>query len=177
MKPDPKMKPYWGLWTIFWTVVGVLSWSVPITFSIPTANLMLYLLCVYVPLIVALVYVFWWIGKFYDTIEYELGENAVHYKYGVFFRKEKGISYGRITMAGLSQGPLKRHYGIYSIPIFTAARGGTNVPEMCLMNIKNGPEIRDEVSKKIGRLSEKERKSVEEKMLEELREIRKVLQK
>jgi membrane protein YdbS with pleckstrin-like domain len=171
------MKPYWMLWTIFWIVVGVLSWSVPTTFSIPKANLMLYLLCVYVPLIVALVYVFWWIGKFYNTIEYELRENAVHAKYGVFFRKEKEISYGRITMAGLSQGPLKRHFGIYNIPVFTAARGGTNLPEMCLMNVKNGPEIRDQVSTKIGKLSEKERKSIEEKMLEELKEIRKTLQK
>jgi uncharacterized membrane protein YdbT with pleckstrin-like domain len=138
---------------------------------------MLYLLCVYVPLIVALIYVFWWIGKFYNTIEYELRENAVHAKYGVFFRKEKEISYGRITMAGLNQGPLKRHFGIYNIPVFTAARGGTNLPEMCLMNVRNGPGIRDQVSTKIGKLSEKERKSIEEKMLEELKEIRKVLQK
>jgi hypothetical protein len=80
-------------------------------------------------------------------------------------------------MAGLNQGPLKRHFGIYNIPVFTAARGGTNLPEMCLMNVKNGPEIRDQVSTKVGKLSEKERKSIEEKMLEELKEIRKVLQK
>jgi len=177
MKPDSKMVPYWFLWLIFWVAIGILSWSVPTAFFVQKEWLLVYLLSVYVPTAVALAYTTWWIPKFYKTIEYELKEGAVHSKYGVFFRREKEISYGRITLAGLSQGPLKRHFGIYNVPVFTAARGGSNIPEMCFMNVKNGPEIRNKISTKIGKLSEEERKSVEQEMLGELQRIRKILAK
>ena len=48
---------------------------------------------------------------------------------------------------------------------------------MCFMNVKNGPEIRNKISTKIGKLSEEERKSVEQEMLGELQRIRKILAK
>ncbi len=178
MKPDPKMVPYWHLWLAFWIVVVVLSWSVPIAiFGELGEWLLIYLLSVYVPTIIALGYIIWWISKFYKTIEYELREGAVHSKFGVFFKREKEIGYGRITMAGLSQGPLKRHFGIYNVPIFTAARGGTNMPEMCFMNVKNGPEIRDHISAKIGKLTEETQKTIEQETLDEIKKIREILDK
>ncbi|VUT25318.1 MAG: Bacterial membrane flanked domain protein [Candidatus Methanolliviera sp. GoM_oil] len=176
IRPDSKMKHYWYLWMFFLVVVGVLSWSIPVAFFVPADRLLIYLLSVYLPTSVALIYTSWWIPKFYDTIEFNLGEDAVHGKYGVFFRREKEISYGRITMAGLSHGPLKRYFGVYNVTIHTAAMGGSNLPEMCLMNVKNGPEIRDEISGKIGKLSQSERRSVEERVLEELQKIREIME-
>ena len=80
------MKHYWYLWMFFLVVVGVLSWSVPVAFFVPADRLLIYLLSVYLPISVALIYTSWWIPKFYETIEFNLGEDAVHGKYGVFFR-------------------------------------------------------------------------------------------
>ena len=76
----------------------------------------------------------------------------------------------------LSMGPLKRYFGMYNVTIQTAAMGGSNVPEMSLMNVKNGPEIRDEISGKIGKLSQSERMPVEERVLEELQKIREIME-
>jgi membrane protein YdbS with pleckstrin-like domain len=149
---------------------------VPVAFFVPDDLLLIHLFSVYLPTSVALIYTRWWIPKFYETIEFNLGEDAVHGKYGVFFRREKEIAYGRITMAGLKHGPLKRYFGMYNVTIQTAAMGGSNVPEMCLMNVKNGPEMRDEISGKIGKLSQSERRSVEERVLEELQKIREIME-
>jgi len=175
MKPDHAMKKYWYLWTAFIFIICVFSWSVPATFFIPRTSLWVYVLCVHVPAIILLGYVLWWIPKFYDSVEFGIEEDGVSSREGVFWKRVAKLPYKRINMVELKQGPLKRVFNLYNVPIHTAAMGQASTAEITFFDVKSGEAIRASVLERLGELPEEKRKSAEESILEELRDIKRVL--
>ncbi len=79
----------------------------------------------------AIVYILlWiWVGLYYESMSYELREDEVNWKRGVWFRTTGIVPYNRITNLDVRQGPLMRALGISSLAIQTAGYSGQAVPE------------------------------------------------
>ncbi len=78
----------------------------------------------------AIVYILlWiWVGLYYESMSYELREDEVNWKRGVWFRTTGIVPYNRITNLDVRQGPLMRALGISSLAIQTAGYSGQAVP-------------------------------------------------
>ena len=118
-----------------------------------------------------------WIPKFYESIIFKIEEDHVYARFGVWWRKEKRVPYNLVSEVRLRQGPLQRKLGLVNIDVFTPATGAMK-PEVTLFQLPKdlGVEKLSLLRKKVGILSSRERRVIEEEILEELKTIRKILE-
>ncbi len=92
--------------------------------------------------------------------------------------KEKRVPYNLISEVRLRQGPLQRRLRLCDVDVFTPATGVT-VPELtCFqLDFDVGVRVMEEIRRRAGILTSRERRVIEEEMLEELRRIRGLLEK
>ena len=97
--------------------------------------------------IIAIVYAYttgtWFPQKQADGLRYWLDGSKLRVDQGVYFLKRKTIPLDRVTDITLSQGPLLRHFGLWSMTIQTAGRGSHGHPEATLIGLENPEEIRE----------------------------------
>ena len=157
-------------------IFGVVSWSIPLLLLRPR----LILAVVYLPTLITALFILYWIERYYESITYELDEDYVRCRRGVWWRRESQVPYYRVSDILLRQGPLQRRLGLANLDFHTAALGGQAGAraEVSFLHIDagRGVELRDEALRRIGVLTGRERRSVEEQMLEELRAIRRILE-
>lgn len=132
-------------------------------------------------------FVAYWIPKYYDSIIYELAEEEVRVERGVWWKMKHAVPYGRIMSVDVIQGPISRKFGIGAVDVHTAGytglAGGTSGPgrrraEASLFGIQNFIEVRDFILKIVkGRPLFGARGEVAEEMLDELRRIRRAVEK
>jgi membrane protein YdbS with pleckstrin-like domain len=79
------------------------------------------------------------------ALRYWLEGSTLRVDQGVYFLKRKAIPLDRITDVVLAQGPLLRHFGIWTLNIQTAGTGGQALPEAILYGLANPETIRDEL--------------------------------
>jgi len=84
-----------------------------------------------------------WTRLYYDTMGYELHDDELRWRRGVWFRTTGIVPYNRITNLDLKQGPVMRWLRISTISIQTAGYSGQSVPEIRIEAIEQAEELRE----------------------------------
>jgi membrane protein YdbS with pleckstrin-like domain len=130
-----------------------------------------------------------WVGMYYDSMSYELREDEINWKRGVWFQTTGIVPYNRIVNLDLRQGPLMRFLGISTLAIQTAGYSGQAVPEIKIEGIGHAEELRELIRSHVRGsishddgtgsakpLSSPSGVSVHQQMLVELQQIRSLLE-
>ncbi|MEM2661218.1 MAG: PH domain-containing protein, partial [Nitrososphaeria archaeon] len=80
-KPSSRLKNLYYTYFISATVLGVLTWYIPVLIFAPIEVVV----WISIPIIIILVFVAYWIPKYYDSIAYTLTENEIIWRRGVWF--------------------------------------------------------------------------------------------
>jgi len=185
--PGSELKALYFLYLFLGIVVFYLSWSIPLIIYFPHVFVISLVL---IPLVVILALCSYWIPKYISSISYLLTENEVVVEKGVWWKRKSTVPYNRITNIDVVQGPLSRKLGIASIKIQTAGYSvagglGAKGAEAEIFGIKNFQEVRDFILNIIRGVKPVAVEAAEEvkpedinyQILQELRKIRKLLEK
>ena len=94
-------------------------------------------------LVVIFILFFIWTRWYYDSMFYELHDDELRWRRGVWFRTTGIVPYNRVTNIDIRQGPVMRWLGISSISIQTAGYSGQAVPEIRIEAIVHAEELRE----------------------------------
>ncbi len=119
-RPAPQFKKLYYIYLLLAIVFGILPWYIPVLLSAPFTVILGLLISI--PAI--LIFVSYWIPKYYDTMLYKLTQNEIVWRRGVWFKNTGIVPYNRITNIDIVQGPVSRSFGIASIKIQTAGYSG-----------------------------------------------------
>ena len=120
---------------------------------------------------------------------YELRDDEINWKRGVWFRKTGIVPYNRITNLDVRQGPFMRYLGISTLAIQTAGYSGQAVPEIRIEAIEHAEELREVIRSMVrgspvrddgtgsGGTSYVSSPTVDQQILAELKNIRTLLEK
>lgn len=148
-------------------------------------------LAMFVPLLVLTAVVLYWIPLFHSSIHYVLDEEEVIVTKGVWWRTKSVVPYNRITNVNIYQGPISRHFGLAKLSIQTAGFSGVSssghrTAEAEIFGIKDFEETKDAVMNYVkgikpvaveAEAETKPAKDMNEQILQELRRIRKAVEK
>jgi len=122
-------------------VIFILACTViPVLLSMPDALLIAVFLC---SLVVVFGFFVYWVKLYYQSMWYELHEDEMRWKRGVWFRTTGIVPYNRITNLDLKQGPVMRWLKISTLSIQTAGYSGQAVPEIRIEAIEHAEELRE----------------------------------
>lgn len=95
----------------------------------------------------------------------------------MWWRREKRVPYNLISEIRVREGPLQRRLGLVNLDVHTPAQG-TLRPQVTLFQLPRDPGLEEasELRRRVGILSARERRIIEEEILEELRSIRRLLE-
>jgi membrane protein YdbS with pleckstrin-like domain len=144
-----------------------------------------------IPLIIITLFVIYWIPKYYRTVKYLFTETEVRVEEGVYWKERHAIPYSRIMNVDTIQGPIARRFGIGTVDIYTAGytgvAGGTGGPksrraEASIKFIPNFIQLREQVlevvrGKPLFGSPAISSTDINKQILDELKEIKKVLEK
>jgi membrane protein YdbS with pleckstrin-like domain len=129
----------------------------------------------------AMIFVCYWIPRYYETMKYKLTNHEMVWHRGVWFRDTGIVPYNRITNIDITQGPVSRMIGIAKLKIQTAGYSGSKTSaEITIEGVENFEEMRDVIMNFVrGRkpVSTESHYGSENKVLDELVKIRKLLSK
>ena len=129
-----------------------------------------------------------WNSLYYVSIVYHLNETEMTWKRGVWFRQTGIVPYNRITNVDIVQGPLMRIFRISNLRIQTAGYSAQNVAEIRINGIEEPEPLRELIMGFVrskgsaaaatgGEESESHGQVSSGEILDEMREIRKILNK
>ena len=84
-----------------------------------------------------------WVRLYYVSMWYELRDDEMSWKRGVWFRRTGIVPYNRITNLDVIQGPVMRMLGISTLSVQTAGYSGQAVPEIRIEGIEHAEELRE----------------------------------
>jgi len=84
-----------------------------------------------------------WVRLYYRSMWYELRDDEMTWKRGVWFRRTGIVPYNRITNLDVIQGPVMRILGISTVSIQTAGYSGDSAPEIRIEAIEHAEELRE----------------------------------
>jgi uncharacterized protein len=140
-KPAPSLVTWLSVNFIL-VFILIMSFTVfPVLLATGPEPLVLILLAsiVLVPVLVF----FAWVGLYYKSMWYELREDEMSWKRGVWFRTTGIVPYNRITNIDVRQGPVMRLLGISTLAVQTAGYSGQAVPEIRIEGMEHAEELRE----------------------------------
>lgn len=175
-------------------VGGFLWWMIPVVVIVMLSFEMwigVVALSSFVPLLIAVGFVLYWIPKFHSSITYVLEDDKITVKKGVWWKTKSFVPYNRITNINIYQGPISRHFGLGKLAIQTAGFSGTSssggkIAEAVIFGIKNFEEIKNIIVKFVRGMKPeaveaeaevKPSRDINQQILAELRRIRKAIEK
>ena len=119
----------------------------------------------------------YWIPRFYRSVTFRLERDHAYARYGVWWVKEKRVPYNLVSEVRLRQGPLQRSWGLACVDVFTPATG-VQRPELTFFQLdaNEASRVASELRARVGILTSRERRVLEEEMLAELKAIRELLE-
>ena len=84
-----------------------------------------------------------WVRLYYESMWYELREDEMSWKRGVWFHTTGIVPYNRITNLDIKQGPVMRALGISTLALQTAGYSGQAVPEIRIEGMEHAEELRE----------------------------------
>jgi len=145
-KPAPQLKTLYYLYLMLGILFGVLTWYIPVLLVISHAsdNAPFVITLVSLPLLGILIFIAYWIPKYYETMQYKLTGNEIVRKRGVWFKQTGIVPYSRITNIDTTQGPISRLFGIAALKIQTAGYSGQQThAEMRIEGMEHFEELRE----------------------------------
>jgi membrane protein YdbS with pleckstrin-like domain len=140
--------------------------------------------------VISIILFFAWAGLYYQSMWYELREDEISWKRGIWFRKTGIVPYNRITNLDIRQGPVMRALEISTLSIQTAGYSGQAIPEIRIEAIVHAEELRELIRSMVRSSSRGDdgtgtgtramiagSGTAEVQILEELRKIRGLLEK
>ncbi|RLG86468.1 MAG: hypothetical protein DRO39_03120 [Thermoprotei archaeon] len=123
------------------------------------------------------IFLVYWIPRFYRSVAFKLEKDHAYAKYGVWWVKEKRVPYNLVSEVRLRHGPLQRSLGLACVDIYTPATGAVR-PELTFFQLDSdeAEKVASELRFRVGILSSKERRVIEEEILEELKSIKRILE-
>lgn len=100
--------------------------------------------CIIFLLLLTAFYIYW-VKRYYKTIFFELKDDEVTWKRGVWFRMTGIVPYDRITNIDIYQGPLMRYFGFSSIKLQTAGYSAQARSEIVLEGIVEAEDLRETI--------------------------------
>ncbi|MFA5771959.1 MAG: PH domain-containing protein [Thermoplasmata archaeon] len=201
-KLDPAAKSVWRVKGIlgfgfFWIFIGLstlLGW-----YFTPASDPERYIplwICLISTICILTVFVIYniWIPMYFTRYSYALSNEGVLINRGIWWKYRRTIPYGRIQHTSIEQGPIEQIYGIYYVNSYTAGTGsmggasagsGSTGPEGQILGVRDPEYLRDEILRRVMNsrigsgvtdIEQLEEKTTKE-ILEELKMIRKVLEK
>jgi hypothetical protein len=138
-RPSPKFR----LWYTITALLGVLF---AVVLFVPLALLVVLPAVAYVGFVifaVVLVAIFLvWMLLYYASMEYELRDDELSWRRGVWFRRTGIVPYNRITNIDIRQGPVMRALGISNLAIQTAGYSGQMTAEIVLEAMEHAEDLR-----------------------------------
>ncbi len=118
IKPEKGQRTVWYIhWSLWFFPVAVCLILLIIV------NPVVFGLCTVLWLLSTLPFLFW-IPAYFNSLEYDIGDDAIQGRKGVFWKKFATIPYHKITNVDITQGPLQRSYRVATIHCQTAGAGG-----------------------------------------------------
>jgi len=138
------------------TIIVFLAWILPVTAAafivLPFNSALIVAVFLLVPLFFSIVFVWYWIDRYYASISYALTDNEIVVHKGVWWKRKGYVPYNRITNIDIIQGPISRHFQLGMVLIQTAgfsgsagSAGGYKPAEAVVFGVKNFEEIKDKV--------------------------------
>ena len=189
---DEKLKKVFQTYLLIVILFGFIWWMVPLVAFAFLADISVGIaaaLSSFVPLIIAIAIVLYWIPRFYSSLKYVLDDDDVTVTKGVWWKTKSVVPYNRITNINIYQGPISRHFGLAKLAIQTAGFSGVSssghkTAEAELIGIRNFEETKDVIVGLVRGMKpqaveaeEEPPKHLNEQILEELRRIRKAVEK
>lgn len=188
-KPDPRMKSlYFTYLTLVTIPLFVLGFGIILYLLLIAEKMIAVIFTIFymTPLVIITLFVSYWIPKYYGSIKYTLTETEIRVERGVWWKMRHAVPYSRIMSVDAIQGPISRRFGIGTVDVYTAgytgqAGGGGGLSrrraEASIMHIPNFVELREVILDVVkGRpLFGTSLESIGKQILEELREIKKLL--
>lgn len=131
-KPSPQFKKLYYIYFLLAIILGILWWYIPVLLFTPFEVKV----GITIPILAILIFIAYWIPKYYETIVYKLTENEIVWRRGVWFKKTGVVPYNRITNIDIVQGPISRMLGIVSLKIQTAGYSGQSPAEIEIKGIE-----------------------------------------
>jgi membrane protein YdbS with pleckstrin-like domain len=174
-------------------LAGFLSWIIPVTIGLAVigealAAIVTVISCL-VPLLVATAIALYWIPLFQKSIRYVLeGDELIVIK-GVWWKTKSVVPYNRITNVNIYQGPISRHFGLGRLSIQTAGFSGASssgykTAEAEIVGVKDFEETKDTIMNFVKGIEPvaveaktEPLKNINQEMLQELRRIRKAVER
>lgn len=182
-KPSLSFKKLYYTYLLLVVLIFILPWFIPILIFAPFIGS----LSVLIPLLAILIFIAYWISKYYDTMIYKLTENEIVWRRGVWFKRTGIVPYNRITNVDIIQGPISRMLEIASLKIQTAgysapSQGFGSLSEIKIVGMKQFEELRELImqfvrGKKPVAVETYEGEDINLKILNELVKIRELLKK
>lgn len=139
-KPAPALVN-WFIIDFALIVIFILACTVfPVLLSMPDP---LFTAILLFSIIVVFVLFAYWVKLYYHSMWYELHDDEMRWKRGVWFRTTGIVPYNRITNLDLKQGPVMRWLNISTLSIQTAGYSGQAVPEIRIEAIEHAEELRE----------------------------------
>ena len=138
-RPSPQFRLWYGLTALLVALVALVALApfslfadLPSAITIGVAVLVVVLLALFLA----------WTALYYASMEYELRDDELSWRRGVWFRRTGIVPYNRITNIDIRQGPLMRALGISNLAVQTAGYSGQMVPEIVLEAMEHAEELR-----------------------------------
>ena len=192
--PDISMKNLYYIYLALGVIGSCLSWMIPIIIAsfllLPLNYSLIITVCFLLPVLIVVLFIIFWIPKYYSSIRYALTSSEVIVEKGVYWKRKSFVPYNRITNINIVQGPLARRFQIGTIKIqtagFSVGGGVGHVAEAVILNVKNFDELKGIIMNYVRKIkpmaveAEVEAvypESINQKILNELRKIREALEK
>jgi len=177
-KPAPQFKKLYFIYLLLAILFTILWWYIPIVLFTPFDVKGI----VTIPILAILIFIAYWIPKYYETMIYKLTKDEIVWRRGVWFKKTGVVPYNRITNIDIVQGPISRMLGIASLKIQTAGYSGQTPAEIKIEGVEQFEELRELImefvkGKKPVAVETYEEEDIDLKILNELVKIRKLLEK
>jgi membrane protein YdbS with pleckstrin-like domain len=140
-KPAPALVNWFIIDFAFFVIFILACSAFPVLLSLPADPLLIAVLLFC--LVVVFVIFVYWVNLYYKSMSYEIHEDEMRWKRGVWFRTTGIVPYNRITNLDLKQGPVMRWLKISTLSIQTAGYSGQAVPEIRIEAIEHAEELRE----------------------------------
>ena len=186
-KPVETLRTFWLTVWFIWLFIGLLLGAVPAllqtVFALEIQGVLPSFIAI-AALLVVMLPIGVWLPAYYRSIEYRIDTDSVRSTKGVFWKRITTVPFHKITNVDITQGPLQRAFGIYTVHVQTAGSGGSQggQAELLLQGIEDSEGLRDRLlarSLEEGRAADGERAAgatTSEPVLEELTRIRRLLE-
>jgi membrane protein YdbS with pleckstrin-like domain len=197
MKEGERFKPHPNLKKLYYTYLALVFIPLIILTSMPlwlgavlAPEILSYWPALLLPPVIVVavcIFVAYWIRRYYESAFFTLTKDEVIVERGVWWRMKHVVPYARVMSIDVIQGPISRRFGIAAVDVHTAGytgpAGGTSGPgtkraEASLFGIQNFIEVRDFI---LGHVRSRPLfgtgKDVSDEILEELRRIRKAVER